>query len=156
VKQAQAHYRTGEAAFNAGRFEEAIAEWERGYALAPKPLFVVNLAHAERRRGELRKSLALYRRYLLVDPETELRGEVERVIAELERAIAADDEARAPRTPPRPPAPAPRAEAAAPALVTPAAPPPDRAPSPLYKRWWVWTAAAAVVGGAAAGAWLLR
>lgn len=150
VKKAQILYKKGEAAFNAKHYDEALKEWEAGYALAAKPLFIVNMAHAERRRGELRKALALYRRYLLVDPDTKLRGEVEGVIKELEEAIAAEDAAAPPPTgtPPAvpPPAPAPPVVAAPePVVVAAPAPAATDEPTPVYKSWWFWSVIGAVV-----------
>jgi tetratricopeptide (TPR) repeat protein len=160
VKEAQQHYRRGEAAFNAQRFEDAIKEWEAGYALVPRPLFVLNLGHAERRRGELRKALALYRRFLVVDPETKLRAEVEQVIQEIEVALAAEAAAQAapaaPVSPPplAPPAAPPPAAAPNEALSAPAAPaPPDERARP--GRLWLWAAAGVVVAGVALGVWAL-
>lgn len=120
VGQARAHYRNGEAAFKAGRYDDAFREWELGYKLSGRPLFLLNMAHADRRRGELRSARALYKRYLLTDPETKLRSEVEAVLAEIDAAIAADDSARQPAAaPPAVPAPlAPPASSDAPAAAS--------------------------------------
>src|SRR5262249_24747627 len=92
-RQAREHYRKGEGAFAAGRFDEAYKEFESGYALAPRPVFILNMAHAERRRGELRNARALYKKFLVVDPQSKYRPEVEQVLQELDSALAAEEAA---------------------------------------------------------------
>ncbi len=171
VKQAREHYKKGEAAFAGGRFDEAYREFDAGYSLSQRPLFLVNMAHVERRRGDLRKALAMYRKYLLIEPESKLRVDVESVIKEIEVALAAEDAAAQP-------APGPVATAAPPGAATTApttmagatAPPPilDQRPpgasggtimmgsstpppgrdnhrDPIYKKWWFLTGIGAVV-----------
>src|SRR5262245_56142933 len=82
VRRAREHYRKGEAAYAAERFDDAYKEFEAGYAIAPKPAFLLNMAHSERRRGELRNARALYLKYLLVEPQSKYRPEVEQVVGE--------------------------------------------------------------------------
>jgi hypothetical protein len=130
--RARAHYRKGEDAFKAGRFEEAYREWQLGLQLSNRPLFLVNMAHAQRRRGDLRNARALYQRFLLMEPQTKLRREVEAVLAEIDSTLAAEPaglgveprplEASAPEAA----APADAAEAT-PAPATPPPPAPDTA-----------------------------
>ena len=93
VGQAREHYKTGDKAFKAGRYEEAFREWEQGYKLSGRPLFLLNMGHAERKRGDLRSARALYKRYLLMEPETNLRGEVEAVLKDIDSALAAEQSA---------------------------------------------------------------
>jgi tetratricopeptide (TPR) repeat protein len=178
VKQAREHYRLGEAAFRVGDFERARSEFESGYALVPRPGFLLNMAHSERRLGRLRNARALYKRYLLADPESKQRDEVLGLIAKLDGAIAdeekasaeaRDAEARPAEPPPAPAAPpAPAHAPAVPAAVPPAgdgevtpaatlgvrAPEPGERPSgaPFYTRWWFWGVVGAVAVGVAAGA----
>jgi tetratricopeptide (TPR) repeat protein len=179
VKQAREHYRLGEAAFRVGDFERARSEFEAGYALVPRPGFLLNMAHSERRLGRLRNARALYKRYLLADPESKQRDEVLGLIAKLDGAISdeekASEEARAaePRAADAPPpasAAAPRPAPAVPAAAPPAgdgeatlaatlgarAPEPDEraAGAPFYTRWWFWGVVGAVAVGVAAGALL--
>jgi tetratricopeptide (TPR) repeat protein len=140
VREAQQHYRKGDEAFRAERYEEAYREFDQGFALVPRPLFVLNMAHAQRRRGQLREALALYRRYLAMDPETKLRADVQVVVGELEAAIAAEDAAARAKLPPPPafvPPPAPTVD-----LTAQAAP---AAPTPVTHRWWFWAGVGAIV-----------
>ena len=168
-QRARRLYTEGEAAFNAGRYDAALKAFEDGYAATPRPGFLLNMAHTERKLGELRKARALYKKYLLVDPTSRLRDEVRAVIGELDSALADEEQAESrnaaapaspaavpPRTattaaPPAAPPPAP----AAPVLIatTPASSPADSADqaSPFYRRTWFWVAVGVVVVAGAAG-----
>src|SRR5262245_15729101 len=99
VMQARKHFKTGEEAFKAGDFERARREFEAGYALVPRPGFLLNMAHAERRLGHLRNARSLYEKYLLADPEGKQRDEVMGFIAMLDRAIADEQEAKGDKKP---------------------------------------------------------
>jgi hypothetical protein len=171
TEQAREHHRAAEAAFEAGRFDEAFRQWEQGFNLSGKPLFLLNMAHAERRRGELRGARALYKRYLVMEPQTKLRAQVEEVLTQIDGALAADEAAKQPAAPPSEPAPlpaltpAPGVTSASPLLDPPGAPavnllaaePAPPAPRPVYKRWWFWAGAGAVVAaGVITTALLLR
>lgn len=157
VKQAREHFRAGDELFKAGRFAEAYREFEAGFALSNRPLFLLNMAHAERRRGELRNARALYRRYLVMEPESKLRGEVEAVLQEIEAALLAEEQVGKPEpAPPADPPPvapppvlaAPPAPPSPPPAVIVAAPAPEPEPPPVYQRWWFW----AGIGGVAVAA----
>jgi hypothetical protein len=146
AREARAHYRKGEEAFKAGRFEEAFQEWQQGYRLSNRPLFLLNMAHAQRRRGELSSARALYQRFLLIEPQSKLRDEIEGVLAEIDETLAAQPgglerapaEPVAPVSPPAaapstPTTPAAVAAADPPAPIadlTPTAPPPLSVPPP--------------------------
>src|SRR5262249_54867086 len=97
-------------------------------------------------------------------------ADVERKIQEIERDLAAHPPPPAPERPPPPAEPPPSGtqQTSTPRLLPPpTAPPPvgstpailttsparepaaEGAPSPVYKRWWFWTAIGAAVAGAA-------
>lgn len=152
VKQSREHYRKGQEAYDAQRYEDAYREFEQGYALVAKPAFLLNMAHSERRRGNLSNARALYQKFLLVDPQSHYAGEVRQVIGELDRALAAEAPSRLPVADPAPPLPPLSPPAALVAPPTVVAPP----PRPLRRRWWLWASAgAAVVVAAVATAVLL-
>jgi hypothetical protein len=174
VQRAREHHKAGDQAFKDGRYLDAYKEWEAGYALSPRPLFLVNMAHAERRRGELKNARTLYRKFLLMEPQSKLRVEVESVLAEIDAALAEAAEAApgptpeaAAVTPPTEPAPPPPASllgspsepaVGPPPFVSTSLPADEPPPSrPLYKRWWFWTGVGVVAAAAGgAGFFLLR
>jgi hypothetical protein len=176
VTQARDHFTAGEKAYKAGEFERARTEFEAGYALVPRPGFLLNMAHTERRLGRLRSSRALYKRYLLADPESRQRDEVLGFIKQLDSAIADEEKAEgqgAPAAtatavtaparsdgtrssplalaPPAPPEPRPGLGTAVSAEATTSVESDRAAPRPFYTRWWFWGAVAAVAAGATVG-----
>jgi hypothetical protein len=154
VRQARELFRSGEAAFKAGRFQEAYRAWEEGYKLSPRPLFLLNMAHAERRRGELAGARTLYKRYLLMEPETPLREEVEAVLQEIDSALGAAPPPASAATPPPLLSPPPVADAPPVVNLQDAAAPAAR--PPVYKRWWFWTGVGGAVAAGVLGVVLLR
>jgi hypothetical protein len=89
-ESARTHYARGEALFQQGHYAEAHDEFASGYRLSGRPLFIMNMAHARRRQGALGQAEALYRRYLLVAPDSPLRWQVESVLEEIELVNAAE------------------------------------------------------------------
>jgi tetratricopeptide (TPR) repeat protein len=156
-------YAQGEAAFKAGRYDEALTEFEAGFAAVPRAGFVLNIGHVYRKMGKLRNARSAYKKYLLMEPDSKFRDNVLAVIAEIDSALAEEDRAALPvesparsiaLAPPPPTAPAPALLAVSPAVQLRGR---DTARSaPLYRRAWFWVAVGAVVVGAGAGVYLWR
>jgi tetratricopeptide (TPR) repeat protein len=119
---ARRHFAQGDAAYKAGRYDEALKEFEAGYAISRRPGFLLNMAHTERKLGHLRESRSLYKKYLLVDGNSKLRDEVHALIGELDSALADEDQAERDRKSRDATGAAP-ADDAAPALAGASAPP---------------------------------
>ncbi len=111
-RRAIALFHKGEAAYNKGRFKEALADFRAAYKADPEPGLLFNIAQCLRRLGRHAAAAAAIERYLDIDKDLPNRADVEALLAE-ERAAA---------NPPPPPAAAP-ADAAPPAAV-----PTDAAP----------------------------
>jgi tetratricopeptide (TPR) repeat protein len=132
-KKARAHFRAGQAHFQAGRFDDAIAEYQAAYALANKPELLFNIGSAYRRKAEVthdpadkRAAIDFYKKYLDADPAAKAANDASTYIASLSREVEEYEATHAPPPAPPPPAPAPVVAPAPP----PAAPPePDTAPS---------------------------
>jgi len=88
---ARRHFAEGDAAYKAGHYEQALKEFEAGYAISRRPGFLLNMGHTERKLGHLREARALYKKYLLVDTTSKLRDEVRSLIGELDSALADED-----------------------------------------------------------------
>lgn len=154
---ARQHFQEGQAHFDAGRFAEAIAEYQAGYDLSRRPGFLLNIGHAYRRLGDLETARFHYKKFLIVDPTSGRRDEVEAAIRQLDEL----------RTGPVPAPPAnPSAGPPGPLLASPAEPPSsaaavtasggeDPAP-PVYRRTWFWAAVGVVVLGGLAAAYSVR
>lgn len=103
------HYKAGVAAFDAGRFAEALAAFTEAYNLSSKTDLLYNLGVCAEKVGDRDKAIAYYRLYLEEKPDAEDAAEVK---ARLE---ALQGKAEAPAAQP----------AAAPAKPSPAPPPDD-------------------------------
>ena len=107
-----AHFVAGEEEYARGRWREALREFEAGYALSPRPEFLINFAQVHRKLGEYDAAARECRRYLATAPPPELAAQAQRLLEQIE-----DERAHAP--------PAPHA--------TPPNAPPTTAPSPTRR-----------------------
>jgi tetratricopeptide (TPR) repeat protein len=143
VREARELFRRGKEAYAAGRFDEAYREFEAGYRLSNRPLFLFNMGYAKRRAGEAGEARALFRRFLELQPDSPHRAEVESALRELEPPAPAAPavEAQPPAVSPPPPllSPPPPPSVVAVAPRTPA----ELPPSP--RRWWLWAGAGGAV-----------
>src|SRR5690242_18171503 len=60
--QARAHFRKGMAAYMLDHFEQAISEFELGFAEEPESAFLYNLAQAHARLGHMQQAINFYRK----------------------------------------------------------------------------------------------
>ena len=168
------HYDLALALYQAQKFEESIPEFKAAYKLNPKPALLFNLAQAYRKAGHPREAVEHYDMYLSATPQLdgETRHKVDGYLAEARNTLAslelemkrrlAEDKAAREHDPEPTPTPAPPPVVASPpaaVLVMPSPAPAVKdqpAPTPIYKRWWLWTAvggavAAGVIAGAVVG-----
>jgi tetratricopeptide (TPR) repeat protein len=85
AKIARAHFDKAEKAFDLGRFEEALTEYQSAYEALPLPGFVFNLAQCYRNLGDDERAIFFYQRYLTLQPDAPNRPVVEQLIAEQHR-----------------------------------------------------------------------
>ena len=126
---ARSHFVAGEEEYARGRWQEALREFQLGYALSPRPEFLINFAQVYRRLGDYDAAARECQRYLATAPPSELAAQAERLLQQIR-----DEQATV--SPPPPPPPPPPKPAPAPVIVAPAivAPPP---PPPKKKRTWI-------------------
>jgi tetratricopeptide (TPR) repeat protein len=173
AQAAKAHYEAGVRHFDLSEYEPALADFKEAYRNKPDPALLYNIAQCHRRLGHTDEAIAFYRSYLRRAPGAKNREEVERRISELgtirdaENAAISNSNGRENQAPPasaeaRPQRSPASAEAQQKAVAETAAPAPvaaidlgaqaEPAPqttSPIYKRWWFWTAVGAVAAGTA-------
>jgi len=96
--EAQRLFKQGQAAYGLGKYEEAIALYERTYRLMRHPAFLYNIGQAYRRRWEgekkvefLRRALNAYQAAAREDAEGKLKPEAEKFIAELSLQLKAEE-----------------------------------------------------------------
>ncbi|HWU89518.1 MAG TPA: tetratricopeptide repeat protein [Kofleriaceae bacterium] len=116
--KASAHFKQGQAFFNRGDFDHALAEYQAAFDLSAEPLLVFNIALCHDRANRPEQALAAFRRYLELAPNGGVADEAREDVARLTPIVdklAADrtaEEARkreaaanASRPPPPPPKP---------------------------------------------------
>jgi tetratricopeptide (TPR) repeat protein len=114
-REANQHYREAQAAWEAGRLDDAAAALERAYVQDPRPEYLFMQAELVRRQGRCEEALELYRRFIADDPPTEDVEAAKRSMAQCEEEME--------------PAPVP-----APVVAPVVEPPPPPAPKPA-RRW---------------------
>jgi tetratricopeptide (TPR) repeat protein len=94
--EAKAAFGRGNAAYNLGKYADAIAEYERAYALSRLPEILFNLGQSYRKqweaeqRSELgRRALHYYEALVREAPSSKFRADAEQFITELTPAVAA-------------------------------------------------------------------
>lgn len=136
---ARDHFRRGTALYTLNHYQQAIDEFEAGYAESPEPAFLFNLAQAHARLGEKALALDFYSKYLelgaLPADVPLVKENIERLSRELEAATAPK-----PASPP-PPQPTPPTVVAPPRAIEVAAP----QPSPTRHPWAIGVGIAAAV-----------
>ena len=158
-KVARGLFQAGSAAYEAGRYEEALSFFEQAYTRCGRAELLFNVGQSADRLRQDDKALKAFKAFLERKPDAANRAQVESRVAALERAQAAR-EASTPIAPASATADAPHAaptpaETAATTqggeltdgdqALTRA----DEGPA-LTERWWFWTGIGAVVLGGAA------
>jgi len=89
------YFERGARDYQAGQFEEAIAEFEEAYKIAPDPILLFNIAQSNRHLGRKERALFFYWRYLEQAPQSAPnRADASRHIAELVDELQREEDAR--------------------------------------------------------------
>ena len=131
------HYQQATRAYDLGKYQEAVEEYQKVYEIDGDPVMLYNIAQAYRLNDQPQESIHFYRRYLQRSPEARNKEDVERKITAMEKLIDERRKAAALVAPPPPktdvkPVAVPQ-PVAPPVVVTPpvvVAPPPPPAPVP--------------------------
>jgi len=114
-QEVRQHYEKATRAYDIGKYDEAIAEYQNVYEISGDSKMLYNIGQAYRLNGQADQAVRFYRRYLQRLPNAANREDVEKKIADQEKAL---EEQRV------------AAAAAAAAAASPAPPPPTLAPPP--------------------------
>jgi tetratricopeptide (TPR) repeat protein len=134
-------------------YREALTAFKEAYRNYPDPSFLFNIGQCHRQLGEKEQAIKFFRNYLSKVPNAPNREAVRSVIAHLEQL--SEQERRTKSSPPlgtiqpNEATPANTPPTAPLTVTTPSQPPPAR--TPIYKKWWLWTAVGVVAAGAAVG-----
>ncbi|MCU1278134.1 MAG: Tetratricopeptide repeat domain protein [bacterium] len=149
--RARAHYEVGLGMYHLGNYRDAVREFSAGYALAPRPEFLINLGQAYRKLHDLDRAREMFKRYLAAtDAQAPDRKQVQQLLEEVERARGTGPPS-ATESPPAATEPsaatAPVAATAAPSALVAAPATPSRK-SALRRFWWTIPVGAVLVGAA--------
>lgn len=146
TEEAKALFAAGRAAFEAGLYVDALASFERSYAISHRPGLLFNIALSHDRLRQDEKALAAYEAYLAAVPAAENRAEIETRAAAIRAALSARRPATVAPTPAQ--AAATMAPSTEPATTAPDASAAEaEADSGVLGKWWFWAGVAAVVAG---------
>ena len=132
--------------FDLSEYPAALDDFKQAFRFKDDAVFLYNIAQCYRLMNKNEDALSFYRSYLRRAPDAPNRAEVEAKIAALQEAIATQEKARttpkqglaAPEEQTQPP----QTTAPATGTLTATAPPKK---TPVYKKWWLWTAVGGVV-----------
>jgi tetratricopeptide (TPR) repeat protein len=140
--RARAYFDRGKGLYDVGRFDEALKEFAAGYAIVPKPQFLLNLGQCYRQLGDPEHALEMYKKFLGdAPPDDPDRAGVEQVVTELEPQAQAARAARAAKNEPQP-APPSNNSMVQPATTAPAVDANTATQKPAKKsfikrHWWI-------------------
>jgi tetratricopeptide (TPR) repeat protein len=114
------HYEKATRAYDVGKYQEAIEEYQKAYEIGGDPAMLYNIAQAYRLNDQPGEAIRFYRRYLQRQPSARNREDVERKVNDLERVAEERRKTAAAVAAAAPPIPTPPPEVAAPASPPPA------------------------------------
>jgi hypothetical protein len=120
------HYQQATRAYDLGKYQEAVDEYQKVYEIDGDPVMLYNIAQAYRLNDQPQESIHFYRRYLQRSPEARNKEDVERKITAMEKLIEDRRKAAALVAPPPP-----KAEVKPVAVPVPVAPPPPVVTPPV-------------------------
>jgi tetratricopeptide (TPR) repeat protein len=171
-QKARDFFRTGTQHYDLGEFPEALHDFKEAYRFYEEPIFLFNIGQCHRQMGQKEQAIRFFKVYLSKNPNAVNKADVKDMIAKLEVAWAEERKSQTgkpqgtlappeiktetpeakPETKPAPPPPVTKTEPPPPAPVTtqPAsttvtAQPAPVEKTPVYKKWWLWTAVGVVV-----------
>lgn len=88
IDEARRRMEAGQAEFAKGEYAKAVAEFEAAYEALPNVAFLFNAAFAAEKAGDRQRAIAQYEKYLVGDPTSPERPEIEAAIARLRKELS--------------------------------------------------------------------
>ncbi len=107
---AKAAYAKGREHFKAGRYNEAIADLKKAYALKPHPALLRYMGDTYYKMNKARLAIDHYKKYLKEAPEAPDKDKIEAKVRQLELIVGEEDKSATPTPTPPPPPPPPDPE----------------------------------------------
>jgi len=134
---ARSHFVAGEEEYARGRWREALHEFQLGYALSPRPEFLINFAQVYRKLGDYDAAAHECQRYLATAPPSDLAAQAEKLLGQIKEEQAKAPPSTTTTTPPPVAAPSPPKPTASPPLVATPTLLATPSPPPKKKRTWI-------------------
>jgi tetratricopeptide (TPR) repeat protein len=93
-KQAESHFKLGQAFYNTKQWDKAIGEYQAAWDLSHEPALQFSIGLAFHKKGDLAQALVHYRKYIELDPDGVAGDEARGYIAELTPKVEAEEAAR--------------------------------------------------------------
>jgi tetratricopeptide (TPR) repeat protein len=77
-------FEIGQARYDLGEYDEAIAAFREAYEISSAPALLYNIAQAHRLKGDCPRALQVYRHFVRLDPSSPHRASAEGHVADLE------------------------------------------------------------------------
>ena len=149
---ARTAYRAAAKHYDLGEYQDALASFKEAYRNYEDPSFLFNIGQCQRMLGQNVEAVRSFRAYLH-QPNPANRTQVEELITKLQSEIDAQEAAK--NQPPEgtmhPVEPTHAVEPAPAAATVVTARPAETRRTPIYKKWWLWTAVGVVAVGVAVG-----
>ena len=121
TRAARRHFERGEKLFALGKFDDALEEYQTAFDAKPLPGFLYNIGQCYRNLGDYDQAIFSFKKYLKLEPDAPNKEAVEKLIEELEEKKQQGSGERFVRKVPKAPE------------------------KPIYKKWWFYVSAGAVV-----------
>ena len=87
LRAAKAHFARGKTLQDAAKWDDAIAEYQAAYALAPLPKLLFNIGQCQRLKGDKPKAIESYEAFIAAAPDDEAADDARDQIASLKLRI---------------------------------------------------------------------
>lgn len=144
-EEARELFLAGRAAYEDGRFEEALGYFRRAHALSGRPELLFNVGQAADRARLDREAVEAWEAYLAAVPESPNRHTVETRVRALRRAMERQEAEAAQAAVPTPREAAEADAAAEPRVRVVGTDTAQDDRGGIHTKWWLWTAVGAVV-----------
>jgi len=91
MKEAKAHFAQGKSLQDAGKWDDAIREYEAAYKLVPLPQLQFNIGQCQRLKGDKQKAIAAYEAFVAAAPDDAHADEAREQIASLRLRIQVEE-----------------------------------------------------------------
>jgi tetratricopeptide (TPR) repeat protein len=86
-KEADVLFEKGQASYQAGKYQDAIAQFKEAYELVKDPVYLFNIAQSYRKVADCTAAAEYYKRYLEKAPNAENKQKVEQWLEELRPCV---------------------------------------------------------------------